>query len=95
MGMCVVGIGILGLSILYIVFHGLPTAEFLKKEKIPYEEKDVEKDKQAQQELACKALKTGTRVNGVPVLDIGGTLLLGFDRDDILRLAKKLKKPVQ
>lgn len=70
------------------------TAQFLQKEKIPYEEKDVEKDKQAQQELACKALKTGTRVNGVPVIDIGGTLLLGFDRDDILRLAKKLKKSV-
>jgi len=68
------------------------TARFLQKEKIPYVEKDVEKDKQAQQEMACKALKTGTRVNGVPVIDIAGTLLLGFDRDDILRLSRKLKK---
>lgn len=66
-------------------------AAFLKKSGIPFEEKDVEKDKAAQQELTCKALKTGTKINGVPVLDIGGTLLLGFDRDDILRLAKKLK----
>lgn len=68
------------------------TAEFLKKESIPYEEKDVEKTAGAQQELACKALKTGKRVNGVPVLDIAGTLLLGFDRDDILKLSKNLEK---
>ena len=30
MGMCVVGIGILGLSILYFAFHNLPASEFLK-----------------------------------------------------------------
>lgn len=66
-------------------------AAFLKKSGIPFVEKDVEKDHAAQQELTCKALKTGTKINGVPVLDIGGTLLLGFDRDDILRLAKKLR----
>jgi len=69
------------------------TAQFLKKEGIPYEEKDVEKTEGAQQELACKALKSGKRINGVPVLDIGGTLLLGFDRDDILKLSKNLEKP--
>jgi glutaredoxin len=69
------------------------TAQFLKKEGIPYEEKDVEKTEGAQQELACKALKAGKRINGVPVLDIGGTLLLGFDRDDILKLSKNLEKP--
>jgi glutaredoxin len=69
------------------------TAQFLKKESIPYEEKDVEKTEGAQQELACKALKSGKRINGVPVLDIGGTLLLGFDRDDILKLSKNLEKP--
>lgn len=69
------------------------TAEFLKKEGIPYQEKDVEKTAGAQQELACKALKSGKRINGVPVLDICGNLLLGFDRDDILKLSKNLQKP--
>jgi glutaredoxin len=69
------------------------TAEFLKKEGIPYEEKDVEKTAGAQQELACKALKHQKKINGVPVLDIAGTLLLGFDRDDILKLSKNLQKP--
>ena len=67
-------------------------ASFLKKENIPYEEKDVEANRDAQTELTCKALKTGTRINGVTVLDIGGTLLLGFDRDDVIRLSKSLKK---
>ncbi len=67
------------------------TAEFLKKEGIPYEEKDVEKTAGAQQELACKALKHGKKINGVPVLDIAGTLLLGFDRDDILKLSQNLE----
>jgi len=68
-------------------------ADFLRREDIPFVERDVEKDSQAQLELRCKALKTGTRLGGVPVLDIAGTLLVGFDRDDILRLARKLKAP--
>lgn len=68
-------------------------ARFLREEEIPYEQKDVEQDPAAQRELECKALKSGTRLGGVPVLDVGGTLLVGFDRDDILRLAKKLNPP--
>ncbi len=66
-------------------------AQFLRQQAIPFEEKDIEKDPVAQVELSCKALKSGKRINGVPVIDIAGTLLLGFDRDDILRLSKKLK----
>jgi glutaredoxin 3 len=66
------------------------TAAFLTKEGIPFEEKDVEAPG-VQQELSCKALKAKLKPNGVPVIDIGGTLLLGFDRDDVLRLAKRLK----
>ncbi len=66
-------------------------AAFLTKEGIPFEEKDVERDRAAQQELACKALKAGTRLNGVPVLDVAGRLLVGFDRDRIFAAARKLK----
>ena len=65
--------------------------EFMKKEGIPFEDKDVEKDPAAQKELTCKAYKSTTKPNGVPVLDINGTLLLGFDRDDLLRLWKQWK----
>lgn len=68
------------------------TERFLEESKIPFIKKDIEADKQAQRELTCKALRSGSRIEGVPVLDIGGQLLVGFDRDDILRLAAKLKK---
>jgi glutaredoxin len=68
------------------------TADFLQKEGIPFEKRDIEKNPKAQQELSCKALKSGQRINGIPVLDIGGALMLGLDRDKIVELARKLKK---
>lgn len=68
-------------------------AAFMTKEGIPFEEKDVEADPAAQKELACKALKAGTRLSGVPVLDVGGELELGFDRDRLLAAARRLKPP--
>lgn len=68
------------------------TAEaFMTKEGIPFEKKDVEADPGAQKELACKALKAGTRLSGVPVLDVAGDLQLGFDRDRLLAAARRLK----
>lgn len=68
------------------------TKAFLKQQGIPFLEKDVEKDAAAQKELTCKALKSGTKINGVPVLDIGGKLLLGFDRNEIMRLTAGMRK---
>ncbi len=65
---------------------------FLKESNIPFQKKDIEVDRSAERELTCKALRTGTRVEGVPVMDIGGQLLVGFDRNEILRLAGKLLK---
>ncbi|MBN2493531.1 MAG: glutaredoxin family protein [Deltaproteobacteria bacterium] len=69
-------------------------AVFLEKEGIPFERKDVEIDPAAQRELACKALKAGKRLSGVPVFDLAGELLLGFDRDMIVRLAGRLRAPI-
>jgi glutaredoxin len=66
-------------------------AAFMRQQGIPFEEKDVEKDPVAQREITCKALKSGTRVSGVPVLDLGGTLLSGFDRDQIVAGYAKMK----
>lgn len=65
-------------------------ADFMRKEGIPFVERDVEKDPGAQQEVACKAIRAKARVSGVPVLDVAGELLLGFDRDQLVRLAKRL-----
>ncbi len=68
-------------------------AAFMTREGIPFIEKDVEQQPGAQQELTCKAMKTGTSINGVPVLDVAGKLLVGFDRDQLVTQAQRLKRP--
>ncbi|HOX46580.1 MAG TPA: glutaredoxin domain-containing protein [Myxococcota bacterium] len=67
-------------------------AAFMRREGIPFQEKDVEKDPAAQQELACKALKAGKQLQGVPVLDVAGSLMVGFDRDTLVQLAARLPR---
>jgi|SRR5690606_473525 len=44
---------------------------------IPYTAKDIEADKEAYEELMAK---NGGNYQGVPVTDIKGELVLGFDR---------------
>lgn len=68
---------------------------FLRESTLPFQKKDIEADRSAERELTCKALRTGTRVEGVPVLDVAGKLLVGFDRDEILRQAGNLMKPAE
>jgi glutaredoxin len=52
---------------------------WLTKKGIPFEDKDVEKDQGAAQELVVKAQAQGVRPTGVPVIDMRGKLVLGFD----------------
>ena len=52
---------------------------YLQSRGIPFVAKDVDKDPAAARELAEKAARAGLRVNGVPVFDIGGRLMQGFD----------------
>ena len=52
---------------------------FMTKEGIAFVEKDVDKDKAAAKELAEKSRRSGTKVGGVPVFDIGGKIVAGFD----------------
>lgn len=67
--------------------------QYLDKLNIPYVEKDIEEDKDAYEELMSKAGEGGYQ--GVPVTDIAGTLVLGFDRRKIDELIKeKGIKPV-
>lgn len=56
---------------------------FLKAKKVAFTEKDVEKDSGAAQELAQKAAAAGVQPQGVPVLDVKGKLILGFDQQAI------------
>ncbi len=67
-------------------------AAFMTREGIPFVERDVEQDRAAQQELACKALKAGKQLQGVPVLDVAGALMVGFDRDSLVALARRLAR---
>jgi len=52
---------------------------FMQAEGIPFVEKDIEKDSAAAQELQRKAAEAGVASNGVPMFDIGGKILGGFD----------------
>jgi len=54
--------------------------QYFASRKIPFADKDVERDADAARELAAKAAKMGIPTDRVPVLDVRGRLLLGFDR---------------
>jgi glutaredoxin len=54
--------------------------QYLSERKIPFADKDVEKDANAARELAAKAARMGVPTDRVPVIDVRGRLLLGFDK---------------
>jgi len=54
------------------------TKEFLKKNNIQFENIDVGIDRKASQEMMDKSGQMG-----VPVLDIDGQIIVGFDKDAI------------
>lgn len=60
--------------------------QWLDKLGIPYVAKDVEADKAAYDELLEK---NGGNYTGVPVTDIAGDIILGFDRPKIQDAIKK------
>jgi len=54
--------------------------KYLAGKHIPYAYKDIENDAAAARELQAKAAKMGIPTDRVPILDVRGRLLLGFDR---------------
>jgi len=54
--------------------------KYLADKGITIEEKNIEEDPDAHKELMDKV---GGNFRGVPVIDIGGTIVLGFDRAKI------------
>jgi glutaredoxin len=54
--------------------------QYFASRKIPFADKDVERDADAARELAAKAAKMGIPTDRVPVIDVRGRLLLGFDK---------------
>ena len=51
----------------------------MQAEGIAFVEKDIEKDQAAAEELQRKAAQAGVASNGVPMFDIGGKIMGGFD----------------
>jgi glutaredoxin len=59
---------------------------YLARKGVPYEAKDVEKDREAAAELQAKAKKVGVSTGSVPIIDVGGELIVGFDRARLEKL---------
>lgn len=62
------------------------TKEFLKQNKIKYTEVDVSSNQKAAQEMIKKSGQMG-----VPVLDINGKIIVGFDPEAIKKAVRKKK----
>lgn len=54
--------------------------QYLAGKEVPVDEKNIEEDPEAHKELMDKI---GGNFRGVPVIDIAGTIVLGFDRTKI------------
>ena len=52
--------------------------DYLSKNKVKYKEVDVSSDMKAAQEMISKSGQMG-----VPVIDIDGKIIIGFDKDEI------------
>jgi glutaredoxin 3 len=60
------------------------TKEYLKEHDVQYEEIDVSKNEAAQKEMIAKSKQMG-----VPVIDIDGTVIVGFNQAEIEKALKK------
>jgi glutaredoxin len=54
--------------------------QYMASRKIPFADKDIEKDPAAAAELRAKAARLGVPADRVPILDVRGRLLIGFDK---------------
>ncbi len=62
---------------------------WLLEQKIPYVEKDMDSDQAAAAALQQKAAAQGVPVRGVPVFDVMGRIIPGFDPEQILSILKQ------
>ena len=70
-----------------VILYGTPwcgackaAKRYLASKHIPYAYKDIENDPAAARELQAKASRMGIPTDRVPILDVRGRLLLGFDK---------------
>jgi glutaredoxin len=55
-------------------------AAYLSSKNVAFVEKDIEADRSAEAEMKQKLARANLSTRGVPVLDIGGTMIRGFDK---------------
>lgn len=60
-------------------------AAWLREQHIPFEEKDIERDPAAAREMAERARAQGVPLGSIPIIDVKGRLLVGFDPGAIQR----------
>lgn len=65
--------------------------KFLRARQVPVVYKDIEQSEQARKEMLRKLEKIGRPGGAIPVLDVMGTVLVGFDPREIDRIVKKKK----
>lgn len=58
--------------------------EYLKERNVKYEELDVSNNEAAQKEMLTKSHQMG-----VPVIDVDGTIIIGFSRSEIDKALNK------
>jgi glutaredoxin 3 len=70
-----------------VIVYGTPwcgackaAKQYLASKRVPYAYKDIEHDPAAARELQAKGARLGVPTDRVPILDVRGRLLLGFDR---------------
>ena len=59
---------------------------WLKGHGVPFADKDIEKDGRAAAEMQRKMKRAGMGIGGVPVIDVMGELMLGFDERKLTEL---------
>jgi glutaredoxin len=56
---------------------------YLKRKGIPYVEKDIEADPKAAREMNSKLARAGLRSGSIPVLDVRGRVMVGFNPREV------------
>lgn len=62
---------------------------YLREREIPFEEKDIERSARTAAELKAKNKAAGITSGGVPIIDVHGNMIVGFDKSRLDELLEK------
>jgi glutaredoxin len=66
-------------------------ADYLKTQGVPVVVKDIEKNPSAQSEMRKKLARVGRAGSSIPIIDVGGEILIGFDRGSLDRALRRMR----